>query len=116
MIGLTVGWYGAAKESDWHDDARWIVLAVAAVVVSGLGLLGWVVAGRARLTTARRHVIEALTERQKRRVQPRGTAGVTVTAAGMHRRHRPDCLLMDGKVAIPAAEDDETAGCGVCGT
>ena len=115
-VSLGMGWYGAAEEADWHDHARWIVLAVTGVALGGLGLLGWVIAGRVRIVAARRAVIKNLTLRQQRSGPVPLMTAELVTAPDMHRRHRPSCLLMTGKAAKPATDWDDLIGCGVCGT
>ncbi len=117
-VGLFVAWYGSAEEADWRDDARWLVTGTGSVTLAGLGLLLWLVGGKLRIVAAERAVRAGLLERRDARVEggaPRAvpTMGV-VTAAGSRRYHRPSCLLMEGKVVVPATDLTALSACGVC--
>lgn len=112
--GLVVGWYGSAGEADWRDNATWLVTATAGLTVAGLGLLGWLVLGKLRITAAERAVRLGLLDRRAARYEVAPViADVVVTADGMRRYHRPSCLLMEGKVPL-AAERTALTACGVC--
>lgn len=123
-VGLFLGWYGSAKEAAWRSDSGWLVLAVVSVVVAGVGLVWWLVVGRVRLAIAQRGVRTALVRRRlgAPTIAPRAIAAAVeepqsamVTVAGMRRRHRPDCLLVVGKPAVPTQADvSGLAPCGVC--
>jgi hypothetical protein len=45
---------------------------------------------------------------------PTGEVFPLVSAPGMTRAHRPDCLLLRGKNVLPVPVDDARPRCGVC--
>ena len=116
-IGLFIAWRGSAGEADWHDTANWLVLATASVSVAGLGILVWLALGKVRIAAAKRAVSAGLVERRRDRLAA-ATAVLDadfITAAGMRRYHRPDCLLMVGKEAVAVTpETSSLRACGVC--
>ena len=117
-VGLVVAWYGSAEQAEWRNNATWLVTAVGAVSLAGIGLLLWLGAGKVRIVAAEREVRRALLERSEapRQAVPLGEVqdlGDTVTAAGMRRYHRPSCLLMTGKRAV-VTDRTQLAACGVC--
>jgi hypothetical protein len=97
--GLAAAWRGSAGEADWQDNSRWILLGSGSVALGVAGIILWLVAGRSRIVASRRVVGATLARRVKAEAHsPEGPAAPTVvTAVGMRRFHRADCLLMVGK-------------------
>jgi hypothetical protein len=113
---LVLSWYGSAGEADWRDNAKWLVVATGGLTLAGLGLLGWLVLGKLRITAAERAVRLGLLDRRTTRQKIDITVdGGLVTAAGMRRYHRPTCLLMENKQPVPVTAGETTlSACGVC--
>lgn len=101
--GLAFAWRGSAGEADWQDNSRWIVLGSASAALAVAGMILWLVCGRSRIVASQRVVRAALARRTAPPLSPRRETGehARVSAAGMRRFHRPDCLLMVGKQPQP---------------
>lgn len=122
--GLVWCWFRASDKVAWRDQLGWVsgaVLFTTLFVISGVC---WTALGMRRLRAGFRvlglHRREAF-ELDAAVVDVSVTAVLAastelVTAASMRRVHRPDCLLLRGKTALPVAADDLDGylRCGVC--
>lgn len=120
VAGIVACWFDATEEAVWREQMGW---AIGGVVFSGLVLLAgglWVLVGLREVRRALREL-----HRDQRAAfgltRVRGAASpaapgpivlALVTAAGMTRAHRADCLLMRGKHPVPAP--DALPSCGIC--
>ncbi|MBA3744182.1 hypothetical protein [Sporichthya sp.] len=123
VAGIIGCWFGATDEVVWRDQTGWLIGSIfcTGLVVLGGGL--WVLIGLRRV----RHGFRDLRRDQRTALgltRSRATAvetdaaptGELVTTGQMTRAHRPDCLLLRGKqaVPVPAAERANYGRCGVC--
>jgi hypothetical protein len=122
--GLLVGWYGLAQTVALSRQATFLVVGIAGLLVASGGLAAWLLAGlrsvrdrRVRVRTATVLVAEGLGARTAVVVTTSQSEGLVATDA-MTRYHRPDCLLVEGKMTDSAsASDHERSGrssCPVC--
>ncbi|MGQ0624834.1 MAG: hypothetical protein ACT4PP_09355 [Sporichthyaceae bacterium] len=120
VIGLAVGWLGVSDTVELDSQARWFAVGILALIVGGLGVLSWLLAGLRNVAIARR---EVLTETDRRYPAPIAaaadvSAGVYGSVAGMRRFHTLDCLMLTGKQLVTAdAAGHRAAGlqpCGIC--
>jgi hypothetical protein len=125
VAGLVVCWVGATGEAIWRDQTGWLT---GAILSTGLVILGgglWVLIGLRRVRQGfrdlRRDQRTALGLTRVRTGAVAATIAETsdvqlVTAGQMTRAHRPDCLLLRGKQAVPVlpAEAAKYGRCGVC--
>jgi hypothetical protein len=121
LAGSVIAWTGISGEVRLPIQARWLGLGIASLLLGGLGMVGWLVIGSARVGALRREVIRELL-----RIDAGGdSASVEAvgahrfgTVAGMRRYHREDCQLLTAKTsswATPRAHAQ--AGllpCGIC--
>lgn len=122
--GIALCWFGATDEVVWREQTGWLI---GAIFSSGLVILGgglWVLIGLRRV----RHGFRELRRDQRAALglsRSRtsasvavavGVTGELVRAAEMTRVHRPECLLLRGKTAVPvpATEVESYGRCGVC--
>jgi hypothetical protein len=118
---LVTGWYLAAGRLLFHDQVSGANVAIAGIIVAGVGNGVWLLTGRRAVGLRRRTVAEEI-ERQYRgraRTAPAAEqATIFVAAKGMTRYHRPDCVfVVDRKVTARRRETHESQGrtpCGVC--
>jgi hypothetical protein len=130
IAGLITCWLGASGESVWRKQTGWLIGSIfaAGLVVLGGGL--WLLVGLRRV----RHGFRDLRRDQRTAFGlTRVRAGIStdtasdgtpegdpaerlVTVSQMTRAHRPDCLLLRGKAAVPvpAADLGRYGRCGVC--
>ena len=131
LIGIGVCWYGISGQATMHRQLGWLVGAVAALTVAGIGMVGFLLAG---LRAVHAETFEVVTEIRRDRLgedvdaiddlAPVVAAPVAlasagyVTGASMTRVHRPDCPHVRGKQVGPISENDIArlglTKCGVC--
>jgi hypothetical protein len=121
---LVWGWYGSSGTVDLNSQTRWLALGILGLIVGGLGMSVWLLAGLRAVTDLKREVLDELSRRlpvEAAAAAPAGSApGTTAlgTAPGMRRYHRAECLMIAGKDATWAeAHAHVEAGlvpCGVC--
>lgn len=117
FLGLVVCFVGARNTRSWDDQLLWIVGAFAAMLLAGWGWTGWMLAG-SRALRARERSALARGRRiaDARRAAP--VAGLVVTAEGMTRYHRPDCVFVRGREIVAGTAEQQTArglvACGAC--
>jgi hypothetical protein len=97
-IGLVSAWAGARSSSSLSDQVGWLNLAVAAFALSGLSFGLWLLTARRRLAGRRRQLLSTLPSAQ---LQAAPTRSGWVHLPGTRRGHRPDCLLVQGKMVQP---------------
>lgn len=126
VAGLVVCWFGITSEAVWREQTGWLI---GSIFSTGLVILGgglWVLIGLRRVRQGfrdlRRDQRAALGLTRVRTAGAPATVGGTVdgeqlvTSRQMTRVHRPDCLLLRGKQAVPVppAELANYGRCGVC--
>ena len=119
-IALVItGWYLAGGRLLLHDQVPGANVAIAGIIVAGVGNAVWLLTGR-RAVGMRRNLVGAAVE-ERYRSRPRRTAAVATTlvaAKGMSRYHRPDCVFVaERRVTANKRETHESRGrkpCGVC--
>ena len=119
-IALVItGWYVAGGRLLLHDQVPGANVAIAGIIVAGVGNGMWLLTGR-RAVGMRRNVVGAAIE-QRYRSRARLTAVTEtklVAAKGMTRYHRPDCVFVaERRVTANKRETHESRGrtpCGVC--
>jgi hypothetical protein len=127
--GLAVCWYRMSGEPRWQDQIAWLIAASGLVLLAGVALAGWILTEVRRvrhesallMSAIRVHnlglpsLFEAVTPvsspLDSRDAGPEST--VLVANASMTRKHKPDCLLVQGKQVQPVT--DAQAGLKVCG-
>jgi hypothetical protein len=127
LVGLGLSWFQISGEGDWHDQIRWIVVAVVALAVSGLGTAGWLMAASRAVHLEAHDVMSQLRLQQLNaggsdvdsRVEPGSAAAVGyVSGPAMTKVHVSTCALVSGKSVSPVAGHEiEARGlqlCGVC--
>jgi hypothetical protein len=124
VVGIVGCWFGATGEVVWRDQTGWLIGGIfcTGLVVLGGGL--WVLIGLRRVRQGfrdlRRDQRAALGLKRVRTATTTETDSVTtdqlVTSGQMTRVHRPDCLLLRGKQAVPVAPAElaNYSRCGVC--
>jgi len=119
-IGLVLtGWYVAAGRLLFHDQVSGANVAIAGIIVAGVGNGVWLLTGRRAVGLRRRTLAEAIERRYRGRARPVAEATVKLVAArGMTRYHRPDCVFVaERRVTANQRETHESRGrtpCGVC--
>ncbi len=116
---LVTGWFMAGGRLLFHDQVSGANVAIAGIIVAGVGNAVWLLTGR-RAVGLRRNVVGVAIE-QRYRNRQRPTAAATpklVAAKGMTRYHRPDCVFVaERRVTAHKRETHESRGrtpCGVC--
>ena len=115
VIVMIVCWVQLSDKVVWRDQISWLVGASMGAGAVVLGGVLWILVGMREVRRGFRDL-----RRQQRLMSPELTTvrsatpivEVLVSAAGMTRAHRPDCLLLRGKQAVPVADDRPR--CGVC--
>jgi len=117
---VIVGWYVAAGRLLFHDQVSGANVAVAGVIVAGVGNGVWLLTGRRAVGLRRRSVAGAI-ERQYRarpRTEPTPKTTTFVASTAMTRYHRPDCVFVaERRVVALTAKTHEKQGrtpCEVC--
>src|SRR4051794_38744673 len=120
-IALVItGWYVAGGRLVLHDQVSGANVAIAGIIVAGVGNAVWLLTGR-RAVGLRRDVVGTAVE-DRYRSRPRRAAVVAtpnlVAAKGMPRYHRADCVFVaERRVTANKRETHESRGrkpCGVC--
>jgi hypothetical protein len=131
LLGLGSCWYGIGGEANFHHQVKWLVGAVAALLVAAAGMSGWLLAGLRAVHEEMHSVMsEVRTERLHEVLDipdefaEVSTSGVDmgqpgyVTSASMTRVHRSGCPHVHGKAVEPISDQDiqrlGLAYCGVC--
>ena len=122
VVGIALvltGWYVAAGRLLFRDQVSGANVAIAGIIVAGVGNGVWLLTGRRAVGLRRRTVAEAIERRYCGRARPVAEATTKLVAAkGMTRYHRPDCVFVaERRVTINKRETHESRGrtpCGVC--
>ncbi len=124
VIGMVVGWVGISDTADLEEQARWLGLGIGSLIVAGIGMVVWLLAGLVSVSTMRRSVMHDLAIRypadvpQTALTAEQPLVGQFGIATGMRRYHRPDCDVLIGKTV--QWQDEEfflsagTTPCGMC--
>jgi hypothetical protein len=117
IVVLVICWVQLSDKVIWRDQISWLVGACLGAGAFVLGGVLWILVG---MREVRRGFRDLRREQQRilrfARVGPTvetAEAPTLVSAAGMTRAHRPDCLLLRGKHTAPV--HDDRPRCGVCG-
>jgi hypothetical protein len=122
LIGLVVGWLGISDTVSLPRQSRWLGLGIGSVVLAGLGVVLWLVAGLTNLGRLRRAVVADLA-RAAQDAQSEPEEGIEHTAhwgivTGQRHHHRADCELLEGKnvrwLDAAGVAASSTAACGIC--
>jgi hypothetical protein len=125
LIGMVIGWSGISGTADLEEQTRWLGVGIGSLIVAGIGMVAWLVAGLISLAKLRRGVLrdlavsypDAKTQRRDETAPQQGV-GTYGIATGMRRYHRADCdVLVDKDVRWLDAEALHFAGalpCGMC--
>lgn len=120
-VGLTVAWWQLSGTAQVNRLITWLNVAAAAVVVSGLGNMTWLLQGRRAVAARRRQLLPPPPA-----TTPLGSAadtgpeegGLRVAVPATTRYHRPGCPAVAGKpVERMPLDEHERAGrrpCGLC--
>jgi hypothetical protein len=136
LIGLAVCWYGVSGRASYENQIPWVVGAVASVVVSGCGVVAWLLAGIREVHREMNDVLITIrAENLHQNIEEpiddfvaayavaapatqEAPATVYVTNGSMTRAHRPGCQHVQGReVEEIDVEDIAKRGlkyCGVC--
>lgn len=126
-VGMAVCWYAGAGKLTYDDQVPWLIGSITSAGVAVVGGVLWLVCGFRQVSMLERDLMGYLAPwlAEARGAQggpaPERGAGTLVIGAGMNRAHRPECLLVRGKVDLMAMTAAESAvrglpGCGVCGS
>lgn len=123
-VGAGLCWNGASREAAFRDQIGWTVGAFLCLGLFVLAAVLWLMAGFRQV----RHGVHELQADINMVFRLEDIPGLVtaahdepsgldlVVAPGMHRAHRPDCLLAKGKQvrALTPAERSEYPPCGMC--
>ena len=119
LVLVLAGWYAAAGRLLFHDQVAGANVAVAGIIVAGVGNGLWLLTGRRALGLRRRTVAGDI-ERQYRS-RPRPVTEQTtmfVASKGMTRYHRPTCVFAAARPIVARhRQTHEAQGrtpCAVC--
>ncbi len=123
--GVGVCWNGASREVAFRDQIGWTIGAFAFLGLFVLAGMLWLMSGfrqvRHGIHELQRDMnmvfrLEDLDGMVSVPVQQEPTGLDLVVAPGMHRAHRPDCMLARGKQvrALTPAERSSYPPCGLC--
>jgi hypothetical protein len=119
----SLGWHRVAERASLEDQRAPLNLAVAGVLVIGLGQALWFVTGRRRIRDRHRMLLGAAIAGldDNAAAGPVGTAdaGGQDRYLGTERYfHRPDCAMAAGRPWVPAARSMQLRAnrvpCGMC--
>lgn len=123
-VGMAVCWYVGAGKLSYDDQVPWLVGSIASSGVVVLGGVYWLICAFRQVSLMQRDLATYLRPwLAEARPEAPSSAQVEdlVWAPGMHRTHRPQCLLARGKKNLePVTAAEMVArgltGCGACGT
>jgi hypothetical protein len=124
-VGLLVSWIGVSTRINWSGQIVWVAVGIGAVIVAGLGVMGFLLVAFRGVRMRRGEQDARLDGLLARHLPAEALAGESsvpattlVSMPAMTRYHRPECLLVAGKpVHAAAAAAHARAGrvpCGVC--
>jgi hypothetical protein len=131
---LAVCWFASSGEADFQSQIVWVAGGAASIVVAGIGLGGWLLAGirevhremyevTAGMKTIVLHsppevMFDEVDDLDRPVSPPAAGRAVYVIGAGMSRVHVPDCVLVRGKptseVGVPEILARGLGYCEVC--
>jgi len=119
FVLVVAGWSVAAGRLLFHDQVSGANVAIAGIIVAGVGNGVWLLTGRRAVGLRRRTVADAIERRYRSLPRPITEASTTFVASkGMTRYHRPDCVfVVERRVTARRRETHESQGrtpCGVC--
>jgi hypothetical protein len=104
----------SAERATSSGQAVWLVVAVAAALVSAAGNGVWLAVLRRAANSRRQLVFARLTTHagppEADTAAAADEAAAWVMIPGLTLRHRPDCALVTGKRVVPASADAEPCG------
>lgn len=116
--GLVAAWWGVSGTARVSGQIAWVNVAVAALVVGGLGHMTWLLQGRRALAVRRRALMARLDARTAAATYPADPTGLRVAVPGTGHHHRPDCPAVAGKkvqkVSLAAHKRAGRSACGLC--
>jgi len=111
LLLIAVAWFGASSSVVVDSQVRWTNIGIGGLILLGAGNLSWILAGRRAVGELRRHLTPLIPLPERRvapdteAIPPQGAAdGALVSARGMTRYHRPDCVFVAGKSVQKASE------------
>jgi hypothetical protein len=116
-LGLIVsGWYRGGGTGDVPTQLAWLNVALAGVVIAGIGDMLWLLRGRREVILARSMFLPYRDDRRRSEpVTTNGHEAPLVSGPRMTLYHRSDCILMQGKEPHMASRvRHESAGLGRC--
>jgi hypothetical protein len=120
ILVMAICWVQLSDKVVWRDQISWLVGACLGAGAFVLGGVLWILVGMREVRRGFRDL-----RRQQRLMSPvepvparaaaaTGEVLVLVSAPGMTRAHRPDCLLLRGKTVTAVPLGDNRPRCGVC--
>jgi hypothetical protein len=95
---MGVAWLGVSDSVRVPTQVRWTDVGIAGLLVTAAGKEAWLIAGRRAIGAMRRAVLAASALPSPRRgTVPAPVGRDLVTASGMTRYHRADCIFAAGK-------------------
>jgi hypothetical protein len=117
LLAVLACFVGARHATSWDAQIYWVVGAMGATVLAGIGWSTWLVVGGRNVRVRQRRLEQAVGTLTARR-HLRTVVGLTVTGRGMTRFHRPDCPLTAGRTVTATTTEEHLARsltpCGVC--
>jgi hypothetical protein len=131
LVGLTICWWGASGQANWHDQSSWLAGAVASTALAAVGTSRWLMAGLRNVRLAKRELFAELgaqgflepgvrtAEASERGTSTADRAAEFVASPTMTRFHRPECILVRNKPQVAGLSpreihDRKMRECGVC--
>jgi hypothetical protein len=128
-VGLLVAWIGCSGTVRWNNQQAWTALAVGSVVLSLIGIAGWLRTGVQKLRTERLTIVAQLPHgevAERRLPEPEAVVWATdsltelpgrapvVVGEGMTIFHRPTCVFAEGKALRRLRRDQAVASLQAC--
>lgn len=124
LLGVTAlgaAWFGASGATGWSRLMLWMAIGIGALLVAGLGMTRWLIAGLASVRCERRRLLAFLAisaASSGREAAACADEGAVCTAPGMARYHRLGCELAVGKALVEvgpeAVAEQRLLPCGIC--
>lgn len=119
VVGLALivsGWYRGSGTGQVSTQLAWLNVALAGVVVAGVGDMLWLLRGRRGVALAQLLVLPHRDGQSRSAVSPtNGHESALVSGPRMTLYHRSDCILIHGKDVHKAGRlRHESAGLGRC--